>query len=522
VGKVEKGIPEDDPRNPGVIADNVGDNVGDVAGMAADVFESYIVTLTATIFLAAILGLESIYVELPLLYGALALLATFLGVVLIKTRNITDPMKSISGSIYLVALVSIVLIALANLFILPLQKAILLTIIVSLGIILSPIILRITEYYTAYNYNPVRRIAGQARISAATVILEGYSTGLISAIPALTAILGILGVAYILGYIAVGDLISSVYGGYRGLLAGVFGTAIASTGLLSMAGIIITSDSFGPVSDNANGVVEMTHLPDDVRERTDKLDMVGNTTKASTKGYAIASAALAALVLFIALIFEIVKVIGIDKLFDIVSSISVVNPNLLIGAFIGAMLVYIFTSRTLNSVSSTAMEVVEEIRRQFREKPEILEWKAKPDYSRVVDITTKRALEEFLKPGLIAIITPVLTGVLLGWQGLIGLIAGALVMGVPVALLMANAGGAWDNAKKYIELSGGKGSDAHKAAIIGDTVGDPFKDTAGPSINPLIKVLNTLSVVFAPAIIKINILLGINLFSGLLPILVLK
>ncbi|MGC9010148.1 MAG: sodium-translocating pyrophosphatase [Sulfolobales archaeon] len=522
VGKVEKGIPEDDPRNPGVIADNVGDNVGDVAGMAADVFESYIVTITATMFLAAILGLETIYVEIPLLYSALTLLATYLGVALIKTRGVEDPMRSVSGSIYLVALLSIIFIAIANLLILPLYKAILLTIIVSLGIILSPIILRITEYYTAYNYKPVKKIARQAEISPATVIVEGYSTGLFSAIPSLIAIVTILGITYLLGVLSVGELVSEVFGGYRGLLAGIYGTALASTGLLSMAGIIITADSFGPVSDNASGVVEMAGLPDEVRERTDKLDMVGNTTKASTKGYAIASAALAALVLFIALIFEITKFIGIDKLSEILSSISIVNPNLLIGVFIGIMIVYSFSSKTLASVSKTAMEVVEEIRRQFREKPEILEWKAKPDYSRVVDITTKRALEEFLKPGLIAIITPVVAGALLGWQGLVGVIAGALIVGVPRALLMANAGGAWDNAKKYIELSGGKGSEAHKAAVIGDTVGDPFKDTTGPSLNPLIKVLNTLSVVFAPAIIKINILLGINLFSGLLPILLMK
>ncbi|MDT7867401.1 MAG: sodium/proton-translocating pyrophosphatase, partial [Acidianus sp.] len=296
-------------------------------------------------------------------------------------------------------------------------------------------------------------------------------------------------------------------------------------GLLSVAGIIITADSFGPVSDNAAGVAEMASLPEDVRERLDVLDAVGNTTKATTKGYAISSAALAALVLFIGFIFEVLKVsqtyVGNVDVSAALGSLMVVNPNVLIGALIGIIVVYFLASRTLGAVGRTAMEIVEEIRRQFREHPGIMEWKEKPDYARVVDIATRRALAEFTTPVVVAIVAPIVVGLILGWQAVAGLILGAILVGVPRALLMANAGGAWDNAKKYIEANldpslGGKGSDAHKAAVVGDTVGDPFKDTTGPSMNPLIKVLNTLSVVFAPLIIAANVALGVSLIHGLL------
>ncbi|MEZ0289816.1 MAG: sodium-translocating pyrophosphatase [Sulfolobales archaeon] len=521
VGKIEAGIPEDDPRNPGVIADNVGDNVGDVAGMAADVFESYIVTVTAAMFLAGILELGLAYVEIPILYSVLVLIASIVGVVVLRVRDQSNPLGSIKSSINLTAALGIVLIVIATMIVFreDILRGLALAVSASLGVILAPIILWITEYYTTYKYKPVRKIAEQAKISPATVIVTGYSVGLSSAIPSLIAVSIVLAISYLLGQYALSGVAPEIFGSYESLISGVYGTAIASVGLLSMAGIIITADSFGPVSDNANGVVEMAGLPDEIREVTDVLDMVGNTTKASTKGYAIASAALAALVLFIALIFEIVKILGLKSLAEVLASLTIVNPNLLIGAFVGVMIVYIFSSRTLEAVGKTAMEVVEEIRRQFRERPGILEWREKPDYARVIDITTRRALEEFLKPGLIAIVTPIVAGVVLGWQGLAGVILGAIIAGVPRALLMANSGGAWDNAKKYIELSGGKGSEAHKAAVVGDTVGDPFKDTTGPSINPLIKVLNTLSVVFASLIIQLNILIGINVLTGLLPIL---
>jgi len=522
VGKVEAGIPEDDPRNPGVIADNVGDNVGDVAGMAADVYESYIVTVTAAIFLAFILGLPAQYIEMIILFATLALVATFVGVNLLKTSGVKHPLSSISMAIYATIALSVVLFFIGS-FLLGLEawRALALAAATSLGALVAPVIVKITDYYTSYNYGPVRRIAEQAKISPATVIITGYGVGLTSAIPAVFVILAVLGISYVLGFYAVPV---TAFGDYSKYLAGIFGTAMASVGLLVVAGIIVTADSYGPVSDNANGVVEMAGLPDNVREVTDVLDSVGNTTKATTKGYAIASAALAALVLFIALIFEIVNAAATIKgvsmlniLDNSLKALQVINPSVLIGALIGVSLVYFFTSRTLEAVGRTAMEIVEEIRRQFREKPGILEWKEQPDYARVVDIATRRALGEFLVPGLAAIIVPLLAGLVLGWNALAGLIMGAIVAGVPRALLMANGGAAWDNAKKYIELQGLKKTEMHKAAVIGDTVGDPFKDTSGPSLNPLIKVLNTLSVVFAFAIIFTNIALGIYPF-GLFPL----
>jgi K(+)-stimulated pyrophosphate-energized sodium pump len=522
VGKIEAGIPEDDPRNPGVIADNVGDNVGDVAGMAADVYESYVVTVTAAIFLAAILGLPAQYIEMIILFATLALVATFVGVNLLKTTGVKHPLSSISMAIYATIALSVVLFFVGS-FLLGIEtwRALALAAATSLGALVAPVIVKITDYYTSYNYGPVRRIAEQAKISPATVIITGYGVGLMSAIPAVFVMLAALGISYVLGFYAVPV---TAFGDYSKYLAGIFGTAMASVGLLAVAGIIITADSYGPVSDNANGVVEMAGLPENVREVTDVLDSVGNTTKATTKGYAIASAALAALVLFIALIFEIVNAAAAIKgmnmlniLDNSLKALQVINPSVLIGAFIGVLLVYFFTSRTLEAVGRTAMEIVEEIRRQFREKPGILEWKEQPDYARVVDIATRRALGEFLVPGLAVIIVPLLAGLVLGWNALAGLIMGAIVAGVPRALLMANAGGAWDNAKKYIELQGLKKTDMHKAAVIGDTVGDPFKDTSGPSLNPLIKVLNTLSVVFAYAIIFTNIALGIYPF-GLFPL----
>ncbi len=535
VGKVEKGIPEDDPRNPGVIADNVGDNVGDVAGMAADVFESYIVIVTGAIFLSWIMGWYSTYpqlVVLPLLYGAMALLATFIGVAILRLRGSQHPLTAISIDIYETIAISIVLFFIASYVLLSkvsLQVAVLAPLAAALGAVVAPVVLALTGYFTHYTYKPVKQIANQALISPATVIVTGYSYGLLSAIPVILLIAAILGITYYIGYVSFGSLAApAALSGYSKFLAGIYGTALASVGLLSVAGIIITADSFGPVSDNAAGVAEMANLPEEVRDRLDVLDAVGNTTKATTKGYAIGSAALAALVLFIGFIFEVIDVAnsyakGVDPS-ELIGSISVINPNVLIGAFVGAVVVYVLASRTLGAVGRTAMEIVEEIRRQFRERPGIMEWKEKPDYERVVDIATRRALQEFMLPVLVAIVAPIVTGLLLGWQAIAGLIMGAILVGVPRALLMANAGGAWDNAKKYIEAGldpklGGKGSEAHKAAVVGDTVGDPFKDTTGPSMNPLIKVLNTLSVVFAPMIVAANASLGVwMLIHGLLAI----
>ena len=550
VGKVEKGIPEDDPRNPGVIADNVGDNVGDVAGMAADVFESYIVIVTGTIFLSWVMGWYSTYpvlVVLPLLYGGLALIATFIGVAIIRLRGSQHPLTAISHDIYETIGIAVVLFFVVSYFLLNklgLSVALLAPLSASLGAVIAPIVLALTGYYTHYTYKPVKSIARQALISPATVIVTGYAYGLLSAIPVILLIAFILGLTYYMGYVAFSSLANSaassgalsqalapILQNYHGFLAGIYGTALASVGLLSVAGIIITADSFGPVSDNAAGVAEMASLPEEVRDRLDVLDAVGNTTKATTKGYAISSAALAALVLFIGFVFEVLSVsaanAGITQsdLSGMINSLMVINPNVLIGGLVGAVVVYFLASRTLSAVGRTAMEIVEEIRRQFREHPGIMEWKEKPDYARVVDIATRRALAEFMAPVIVAIVAPIVVGLLLGWQATAGLIMGAILVGVPRALLMANAGGAWDNAKKYIESGadpslGGKGSDAHKAAVIGDTVGDPFKDTTGPSMNPLIKVLNTLSVVFAPMIVAANLAMAHHvLLYGLLQIL---
>ena len=550
VGKVEKGIPEDDPRNPGVIADNVGDNVGDVAGMAADVFESYIVIVTGTIFLSWVMGWYSTYpvlVVLPLLYGGLALIATFIGVAIIRLRGSQHPLTAISHDIYETIGIAVVLFFVVSYFLLNklgLSVALLAPLSASLGAVIAPIVLALTGYYTHYTYKPVKSIARQALISPATVIVTGYAYGLLSAIPVILLIAFILGLTYYMGYVAFSSLASSaassgalsqalvpILQNYHGFLAGIYGTALASVGLLSVAGIIITADSFGPVSDNAAGVAEMASLPEEVRDRLDILDAVGNTTKATTKGYAISSAALAALVLFIGFVFEVLSVSATNSgitqtdLSGMINSLMVINPNVLIGGLVGAVVVYFLASRTLSAVGKTAMEIVEEIRRQFREHPGIMEWKEKPDYARVVDIATRRALAEFMAPVIVAIVAPIVVGLLLGWQATAGLIMGAILVGVPRALLMANAGGAWDNAKKYIESGadpslGGKGSDAHKAAVIGDTVGDPFKDTTGPSMNPLIKVLNTLSVVFAPMIVAANLAMAHHvLLYGLLQIL---
>ena len=521
VGKVEAGIPEDDPRNPGTIADNVGDNVGDVAGMASDVYESLVVVLTGAMFLAAVFRLPVGFAEFPLLAGASALIGALLGMQVVRGRaeGAEGAMGKLNASLYVATAVTVILVAIISvlLFGVTLKSA---AIVISdfLGMVTAIAVLHITEYYTHYTHAPVKNIAKQSTISASNVIVAGYSYGLSSAVPVLIVVALVLGASFALGYRLVGVPTP--------IMAGIYGTAAASVGLLSMAGIVITLDSFGPVSDNASGLAEMADLPPEVRDATDTLDAIGNTTKATTKGYAIASAGLAALVLFIGFVYEVVERIvppGSAPSYIIEQAFgrtSVMEPDLLIGAFLGAVLVYLFSSRTRMSVSRTAMELVEEIRRQFREIPGILDGKSKPDYSRAVDIVTRHALGEFMLPGLLAVALPILIGLLIGWVALVGLILGTIIIGFPRALLMANAGGAWDNAKKYIEANrdpslGGKGSPAHKNAVVGDVVGDPFKDTTGPSLNPLIKVVNTVSVVFAAAIVTVDKVIGTA--GGLFP-----
>jgi K(+)-stimulated pyrophosphate-energized sodium pump len=509
VGKVEAGIPEDDPRNPGVIADNVGDNVGDCAGMASDVYESFVVVLAGALLLAAVFGLATRLINLSIVIATLTLLSTLVGIQVVRGevrgKNLAAAaMGKLNTALYTTIVVAAILVGIYAFLSFPTMEAVAIFISDLLGMITAIVVLFATEYFTHYTFPPVRNIARQATLSASNVIVSGYSYGLLSAIPTILMVVGALGISYILG-----SMFISPYG----IKGGIFGTAIASVGLLSLAGVVISLDSYGPVSDNANGLVEMTSM-EDVREVTDALDAIGNTFKATTKGYAIASAGLAALILFIGFIYEVVERMGMS-LAQGFSELMVIDPRIIIGALIGVVLVYFFSSTTLASVGRAAGELVEEIRRQFREKKILELWpQERPDYNRAIDIVTSHALKSFLVPGLSAVIVPILVGLALGWIGLVGLIFGVILAGFPRALLMANAGGAWDNAKKYIEIEGieingqrfGKRSEPHKNAVVGDVVGDPFKDTTGPSLNPLIKVVNTVSIVFAPLIAMISLI----------------
>ncbi len=504
VGKVESNIPEDDPRNPGVIADNVGDNVGDVAGMASDVYESFIVVLTGTLILISVFNMPEALASLTLALTSLVLLATLLGVQVVRGDVKGEDLASASMRKLGNALTATVLIGSAltiGYSLVSLRntlEAIASSLSVVMGFITAVAVLYVTQYFTHYTYSPVKDIARQAIFSASNVIVTGYSYGLLSAAPIIAIVALALGASFYLGYSYIPTSMP--------IEGGVMGTALASVGLLSLAGVVISLDSYGPVSDNANGLAEMTGLGGEVRRVTDALDAIGNTYKATTKGYAIASAGLAALVLFIGFIYEVLSYNNpnTDVLSTALSYLSIVNPMLLVGILIGAILVYVFSSRLLIAVGKAASELVEEIRRQFSTR-KILEGLEKPDYNKAIDIVTRHALREFMAPALLAVAIPVIVGLTLGWVALAGLILGTIIVGLPRALLMANAGGAWDNAKKFIEAEldpglGGKGSIAHKNAVIGDVVGDPFKDTAGPSLNPLIKVVNTVSIVFAPAV----------------------
>ncbi|MFP3237480.1 MAG: sodium-translocating pyrophosphatase [Vulcanisaeta sp.] len=508
VGKVEAGIPEDDPRNPGVIADNVGDNVGDCAGMASDVYESFVVVLAGALLLAAVFGLSSKLIELSIAIATLTLLSTLIGIQVVrgevKGKDLAAAaMGKLNTALYTTIVVAAILVGIYSFLSFPTMEAVAIFISDLLGMITAIVVLFATEYFTHYTFPPVRNIARQATLSASNVIVSGYSYGLLSAIPTILMVVGALGISYILGSMFIAP----------GIEGGIFGTAIASVGLLSLAGVVISLDSYGPVSDNANGLVEMTGM-EGVREVTDALDAIGNTFKATTKGYAIASAGLAALILFIGFIYEVVERMGIS-LTQAFSELMVIDPRIIIGALVGVALVYFFSSRTLASVGRAAGELVEEIRRQFREKRILELWpQERPDYNRAIDIVTRHAIRNFIVPGISAVIIPLAVGLALGWIGLVGLIFGVILAGFPRALLMANAGGAWDNAKKYIEIEGivingqrfGKKSEPHKNAVVGDVVGDPFKDTTGPSLNPLIKVVNTVSIVFAPVIALVSLI----------------
>lgn len=495
VGKVEAGIPEDDPRNPAVIADNVGDNVGDVAGMGADLYESYVGSIVS----ACALGVAALHsikaMMLPMLIAAIGIICSIFGTFLVRTKE-GATQKQLLRSLSRGTNFSAIVIAIAAL---PLVYFVLgaehwtIYFAIFAGLVGGVLIGQVTEYYTSDSYKPTKNLAATSETGTATIVIGGLSVGMLSTLLPIVIVSVCVLVAYF------------VSGGATSAAMGLYGIALAAVGMLSTLGITLATDAYGPIADNAGGIAQMAGLDEKVRERTDALDSLGNTTAATGKGFAIGSAALTALALMVSYID---KVKSIDGGVEKIANLSIMNPSVLVGLFIGACLPFVFAALTMNAVGRAAQSVVKEVRRQFKEIFGLMDGKADADYASCVDLCTKASLREMILPTVVAIIVPVVVGMVLGPTGVVGMLAGATASGFLMAVFMSNAGGAWDNAKKYIENDhfGGKGSENHKAAVVGDTVGDPFKDTSGPSINILIKLLSMVSIVFASLVVAFSIL----------------
>ena len=505
VGKVEAGIPEDDPRNPATIADNVGDNVGDVAGMGADLYESYVGSILATFALSAAANYGWSGMLLPVALAVCGIVCSLIGSFLIKTKEDATQMsllKSLRTGTYTAAALSAVLaLPLSYLILGPEQHCWGVYVAILCGLIGGCAIGYFTEYYTSDNYKPTQQLAAASETGSATIIIGGISLGLKSTMASIL----IVSVAILLSYFCAGGTttIIDASGAFTAEFnQGLYGIGIAAVGMLSTLGITLATDAYGPVADNAGGIAEMSGLPEEVRDRTDALDSLGNTTAATGKGFAIGSASLTALALLVSYV-NIVQTRTPENL-----NFTLTSPSVLVGLFIGAMLTFVFSALTMSAVQTAAQSIVVEVRRQFREIVGIMDYKADPDYAACVSLCTKGALHEMVAPALLAVVVPIVTGLILGPTGVVGLLGGVSVTGFAMAVFMSNAGGAWDNAKKYIERGnhGGKGSPQHKAAVVGDTVGDPFKDTSGPSLNILIKLCSTVSIVFAGLIIAFNLM----------------